>query len=339
MPVAELFKNGNIMRIKPPEPGAAEEEPPPQPEPSRTGTGKAGPSAAQAPEKPKLPRPKPSEKFIQSCFEPQTNQFFRMQDGFAEDGWILKQAHEAALEATKHVLGWENQRGIHNNPDTIAKLATEEDFKNSFEKWTAWFEWKFSHARWAKCSARLENLLANCLTEEQIIALVEMAWAKLPLTYHEEIRELARIRREKVLALNGKPDPENHAPTATPEIYLPELDAPDGPGEAAPAPPSKAPATDPDPAQDPAVVSYTVNAIGKMKDFKGLVAFWDSTLPAIQRTEAVKAAMIFWVSDFFMRAKYQADVDGQAAKIEALGLMTPDLKKLLEDRYAQLATF
>jgi hypothetical protein len=54
--------------------------------------------------------------------------------------------------------------------------------------------------------------------------------------------------------------------------------------------------------------------------------------------EEIRQAMRLWIADFYMRAKYQATVDG-ARELFPNNLMTPELEKTLVDRYSVLAPF
>jgi len=172
------------------------------------------------PEKPKEPRPKPSEKFIKSCFIPTTDSFFRMQDGFAEDGWVLNQAQDLAVKLTLNQMGWKNQLAVDQKLESgPAFMATDDEYKATLFKWSTWLEWWLSERRWSKVKDRLNAILANCLTDEQVIVLVELAWTKLPKSYYDIFTEAARKRLAEIKTKAPAPD---YVPTATPDVYEPE---------------------------------------------------------------------------------------------------------------------
>lgn len=354
-PLAEVFSNGNARFLEAPKDGKVNTPGPAEKPkgPVTPGGGKKVDSAvasATVPEKggpvkpppadPKKPRPKPNEKFIASCFESGTNQFFRMQDGFTEDGWILNQTHDHAVQMAMTRSGWLNRKMEGEAPEGTVPLLTDQDYKDAIIKWADWFEFIYSQKRWKKTVNRLKSILANLLTTEQVIALVEMAWAKLPLSYYEEVREAARLRIDHL----GDPPPAgNHVPTATPEIYEPEgreyfteeelsTEEPGEPGAGEP------PVLVAQGAPDKNEIEWAINGINKYTDIDKLVAFWGNTKPSLQAVEEIRQAMRLWIANLFMSAKYQANVDGIREKFPK-ELMNAELEKTLHARYAEMLSF
>ena len=330
-----------------------------KPAPGSNPAPAPGPQAAEKkdPVPPaRAPRPKPSEAFIKLCFEGGTDQFFRMQDGFAEDGWILKQAHDHALQMSIQILAWKNRMQMdvaEAQQGTFAPLV-DQKYKEEILKWTRWFEWFYSEERWNKTRARMEALLKNCYHKDQVIALVELAWTKLPATHYDLIRDKARERLEGVEKdgrLKAPTDPEAYVPTATPEYLEPQLEGmPAAPPHQEPLiPAAQSPAVAgeylappgpaaPPPEVDPKEVEYTLKAMGRYTAFDKVLKFWNETKPQLQAVEEVRQGLRLWVADFFMKHQYQAEVDGIREKLPPV-ILTPDLAKTLHARYAEMVPF
>lgn len=358
-PLAEVFSNGTARFLEAPKegkvntPGPAEKPKGPvvpagkNINPQGVGAKPSGPVAPKPasptpPADPKKPRPKPNEKFIATCFESGTNQFFRMQDGFTEDGWILNQAHDHAKDMVLNQLGWKNHINVQSTEEgkDLSKCVVSDDtYKAELAKWADYFEWYYSQKRWAKTVNRLKSILANLKTMEQVIALVEMAWAKLPLSFYEQVTEEARVRIDH---LEDAPPPGNHVPTATPEVPEPGLkpftEEELGEEEETGLPPEAFLPLATPVAPDEQEIVFTVRGINNLTDYEKLLDFWNTTKPALQAVESVRQAMRLWIADYFMRSKYQNNVDGMLDKFPK-GLITAELKKTLDDRYSKLATF
>jgi hypothetical protein len=294
------------------------------------------------PEKPKEPRPKPSEKFIKSCFVPTTDSFYRLQDGFAEDGWVLNQAQDLAVKMTLNQMGWKNQLAIDQKLESSpAETATDDEYKATLFKWSAWLEWWLSERRWSKIKHRLTAVLANCLTDEQVIVLVELAWTKLPKSYYDIFAEAARKRLTQI----ATKEKQEYVPTATPEVFEPqapeasdELMDQEGEEEAPPAPTIPTTSTVSSPV-DQAVLDYAVRALGKSSDFKKLMQFWQESEPRIKNHPLMLQACQDWVSVMLRDAQYQAQVDGVLETIPAAWNVSPEMMTAWKDRYSQLAPF
>lgn len=339
-PIAEVFSNGTARFLEAPKdgkintPGAPVGGPPPGKDKEKQPSSEKTEQKEQAPATGQKSRPKPNEKFIGQCFIPGTDSFFRMQDGFAEDGYVMTQAHELAMKMTKVRLGWSNQVELNSEREQNLPplLAGDEDYINEFLKWSSWFEWYLSEKRWTKFRARLSGLLKNCLNEENVISLMEMAWAKLPKSHFNLIREEARLR---LTEFNGEPQPLTVLPTATPEAIEPQIEATEKPFE----PPSpEPPNTPPAPPVDAALLDFTVKGLQKIGDFPKMLAFWGSTNQDLRLNEKVIEAFRLQIIDLFMRAQYQASVDGILEKVPAGILRAQDLE-IINNRYEQLAKF
>lgn len=362
MPMAEVFADGTARFLEAPKdgkvntPGPAEKPKGPvipagakkvEPEVGKPSNSDKGTSGTKPVIPNNKPRPKPNEKFIASCFEPSTNQFFRMQDGFTEDGWVLNQAQELARSMVILLEG----QGFTSRSNEVdfgraVEKSSEDHLKKQFSKWVNYFEVAVSEKRWAKIRNRIYCLIQNCLIKDQVVACVEMAWAKLPPSYYEQVREKARLRLEgvtvegvlKVLDPNGQPL------TATPEIYDPKFeDFVDEEDIRQSLEPKEEPSQPEEPAPVPAgpppeEIDWCLKAFDKYTDFKKLLAFWNDTKPALQAVEEVRQGFRLWVANKFMASKYQQDVDG-IREIFPPGLMTKELETTLHARYAELASF
>lgn len=366
-PIAEVFSDGQARFLEEPKngkigvpgPGDKPKGPvtPPGPKTSSTGAGVAAtpttPAAtggivtkATTPAKdppPPKPRPKPSESFMNLCFEPQTEKFWLMQEGFTEDGFVQTAAHQHAMSMTLNRMGWANQKGLAITADMDAGAREfspicDEKYKAEFMKWADWFEWYISTKRWAKIRERFYCLLKNCLTREQVLSLVDRAWAKLPKSQYNLVAEQVRIRLEEILANT----PMKNLPTATPEIFEPKLEAAEEAAALKEMAEAEAATTETEEPQlkllDPKIVDWTVAAYGKTMTMKALLDFWISSTPELQANERVRAAFRLAIMDQYMRSNYQSDVDEFRKGIPSY-ILTPEFAAQLDARYEQMEKF
>lgn len=299
----------------------------------------AGP--AHPPADPPKPRPKPNEKFISYCFTPQTDAFYRMMEGFSEDNFVLGQANKMALEAAKFEIGWGNHARVMENVEAEALEGfncTEGQFQERFKRWSSWFEWYLSERRWGKARDRFNNILENCLTKEQVISCVEMAWAKLPKTHYDLVREKARNRIAEIDA-KKPPEPDAYEPTATPEVFEPADEFAEKENPPAAEVPAGAPAAEQvRPAVDQATVDFTVASMRKIKLGTTLWKYWEGCSEALKAHPDVRKEMALAICDVWDQLKYRQDADEMRPNIPA-GILTPEQVAWMAEHYTKLEDF
>lgn len=355
MPVAEMFPDGSARMIKPPKDGKvsvpASTKPPVVPSTQKTTPPPPkAPAASKPPVEPRpgvplnnKPKPKPGEKFIERCFTPSTNEFFRMQDGFAQDGYIATQSGYLAMEATRNFIGWRNQRDSENceRAGTEFTPAGDAEFKIEFERWVEYFDCQISHRQWSKNRDRMYSILLNCTTVEQITSCVEMAWAKLPKSYYDMVRTKARERLAEIdLAQKSEQPLALSSSTATPEVCQiteepePEIEEQIAEPIVEPVPPPPPPP----PVIEPQIIRFAYDAIINAKNLKIVVDVWNTTRPELQALEEIKKAMWLWIDARFTEAQYQTDVD-EIGKQFPMDILSEEQRTKLDARYAKLITF
>lgn len=359
MPIAEVFSDGTARFLEPPKDGklnvpASSDKPkldgggrPPAPGPVKNSNA-VGATRVKTKTKEETPGPQDQPKdlntakakgFLDELEKSQSDAWWGFKTQLSYDGAdavnVLDFATKLALmEVSKRVYSDED---IDKNNQLI-----REDTQQAIDYWVVALRRKLSAMKFSNVRQRFSHLLGLCQSYEHLNKILWKAWCELPASDFDALKLEATVRYKVIQTetkdgvfqgkIMGTLQPElEDIKTDQPESEYPLGGIIDAEEEMT----LKTKATD----LEDTEITFTVRGINNIQDFKKLMTFWNTTKAALQKNEQVRQAMRLWIADVYMRAKYQANVDGLKLGFKGVGLMTPELEKTLDDRYSQLEVF
>jgi len=210
IPVAEVFKDGKLLRILPPtgQTDTEEQAQPPGPaKPPEPGSAKPTPPAPAktASNGEKLP-PIAQNYLDQALFVPQSDSWWKIKDAVHLDGAIISNSFQyAALVCAPR--------------DTTTEASQDEILE-----WATWFESNMRETKYQRIRERYTVMLGLCTKVEQVTEIVNQGWASLPKSHYDPLKEAAMMRIGEIKAGAGTPG----AGTPNPEAPDPPDTKPQG---------------------------------------------------------------------------------------------------------------
>lgn len=347
MPIAEVFSDGGARFLEPPKEGKIN-----TPGPSEKQKGPVSPAGPKAPTGAPPPANTPESSVekkgppitLPAFADPNTariaNFLKKMTQAQSDEWWTAKSHLNYDGADATNVLDFAKQMALseianHNGPETDdIRMAGE----SCIDYWCGSFRARLLRMKFQNIEERLIHYASLAITVADLNTIINKAWTELPESFFNQVRKaaIARIGEVKKLtdkngvftgSVSGTLQPEIKIITPddiVEEEYRAELESLGDKVQA--------------PQEDRVLIESVVVTIGKFQDFKKLMTYWETTSTKLKAVAEIEQAMRLWIADFYMRAKYQANVDG-ALEAFPRNLMTPELEKTLADRYSQLAHF
>ncbi len=348
-PLAEVFSDGTARFFEAPKDEkvnvpASSDKPkgpvtPPAIKTQANGPVVPKPPGSKAPANPQNvePNTKKAMGFFSDLSTSQSDAWWTMKTQIGYDGADACNVLEAAWHMTQFEI---SRYEYKDEPDETLR----QDALKVMDFWTTAMRTRLLAMKFSNIRERLSHHITLCASVESLDKVLYKAWVELPESDFLSLRSEG-LDRIKVIqsqtedgVFKGKiigtlqpemTDGQDFFAPDEPENTKPAGD--EGINEHGPEPKPAGPTLD--------EIAFTVRGINNITDWKKLRDYWATTKDALKAVEEVKQAMRLWVADQFMRAKYQANVDGMIAKLGEMGLMTAELESTLNLRYSELSAF